>query len=84
MKEKEIVGPGKFVKYAYTLYNDADKKVLFKTPEGHPDEMVYGVSHEVVPGLIAALKDLGAGDKFTVTLPGGRFRREISRQCRHS
>lgn len=63
------VGPGMFVEYAYKLYDDADGTLLFETPEGQPDVMVYGVSQEVVPGLIAAMQDLKAGDKFGVTLP---------------
>ena len=69
MENKEIVGPGKFVKYAYKLYSEPDGELLFETPGDAPDELVYGVSHEVVPGLIAAIKDLAAGDKFSVTLP---------------
>lgn len=68
--EKEVkVGPGMFVKYAYKLTDAETGKELFATPEGEPDEMVYGVSQEVVPGLIAALQDLKKGDKFEVTLP---------------
>ncbi len=63
------VGPGMFVKYAYKLTDADSGKELFATPEGEPDEMVYGVSQEVVPGLIAALKDLKKGDRFDVTLP---------------
>ena len=67
---KEItVGPGMFVKYSYKLTDADSGKELFSTPDGEPDEMVYGVSQEVVPGLIAALKDLKKGDKFDVTLP---------------
>lgn len=66
---QQKVGPGKFVKYAYKLYNDANGELLFEAGADAPDEMVYGISHEVVPGLIAALKFLGAGDKFSVTLP---------------
>ena len=58
-----------FVKYSYKLTDADSGKELFVTPEGEPDEMVYGVSQEVVPGLIAALQDLKAGDKFEVTLP---------------
>lgn len=58
-----------FVEYKYKLYNDADGSLLFETPADAPDVMVYGVSHEVVPGLIATMKDLTAGDKFSVTLP---------------
>lgn len=69
MEKKETVGPGKFVKYAYRLYNNADGALLFETPKDAPDELVYGISHEVVPGLLAAIKDLGKGDKFSVTLP---------------
>ncbi|MBD5348186.1 MAG: peptidylprolyl isomerase [Bacteroides sp.] len=68
--EKELkVGPGMFVAYSYKLYNEADGALLFETPENHPDVMVYGVSQEVVPGLIAAMQGLKAGDKFGVTLP---------------
>ena len=69
MENKETVGPGKFVKYSYRLYNEADGELLFETPDNAPDEMVYGVSHDVVPGLITAMKDLGQGDRFEVTLP---------------
>ena len=68
-EQKEKVGPGKFVAYSYKLYNTADGSVLFEARPDAPDVMVYGVSHEVVPGLIAALKDLGKGDRFDVTLP---------------
>ena len=67
--EEIKVGPGMFVKYAYRLTDADSGKELFATPEGEPDEMVYGVSQEVVPGLIAALKDLKKGDRFDVTLP---------------
>ncbi|MDE6142493.1 MAG: FKBP-type peptidyl-prolyl cis-trans isomerase [Muribaculaceae bacterium] len=66
---KETVGPGKFVAYSYKLYNDADGSLLFEAPANAPDVMVYGVSHEIVPGLAAAMKDLAKGDKFEVTLP---------------
>lgn len=68
-QKKETAGPGKFVAYSYKLYNDADGSLLFETPADAPDVMVYGVSQEVVPGLVAAMKDLGAGDRFDVTLP---------------
>lgn len=68
--EKELkVGPGMVVGYSYRLYNDEDGKLIFETPKGHPDVMIYGVSQEVVPGLIAAMQGLKAGDKFGVTLP---------------
>lgn len=68
--DKELkVGPGMFVAYSYKLYNDADDSLLFETPKDRPDVMVYGVSQEVVPGLIAAMEGLHAGDRFGVTLP---------------
>lgn len=63
------VGPGMFVEYTYKLYNDADGSLLFETPEGQPDMMIYGVSQEVVPGLVTAMNGLKAGDRFGVTLP---------------
>ncbi len=69
MEEKEKVMPGKYVAYSYKLYNDADNSVLFETPEGQPDMMVFGVSNDVVPGLVGAIEGLSAGDRFGVTLP---------------
>jgi len=63
------VGPGMYVEYSYKLFNDNDGELLFETPKGQPDMMVFGVSQEVVPGLIAALHGLKAGDRFGVTLP---------------
>lgn len=63
------VGPGMYVEYAYKLYNDADGSLLFETPAKQPDMMIFGISHEVVPGLVAALEGLKAGDRFGVTLP---------------
>ena len=63
------VAPGKFVEYAYTLYNDADGSILFQAPEQKPDMLVFGASQEVVPGLLAAIDGLSAGDKFSITLP---------------
>lgn len=69
MEKNEKVGPGKYVRYAYKLYSEPDNELLFEATEEQPDEMIYGVSHEVVPGLIAVVKDLGEGDKFSITLP---------------
>ncbi|MBD5204058.1 MAG: peptidylprolyl isomerase [Bacteroidales bacterium] len=69
METKEKVGPGKFVTYYYKLFNDADGQLLFEAPAEAPDMLVYGVSQEVIPGLLAALEGLGAGDRFEVTLP---------------
>lgn len=57
------------VEYSYKLYNDADGTLLFETPEGQPDQMVFGMSQEVVPGLVAAMEGLKAGDRFGITLP---------------
>lgn len=68
-KEEYKVGPGMFVKYSYQLTDTDTGKELFRTPEGEPDEMVYGVSQDVVPGLIAAMDGLKAGDKFETVLP---------------
>lgn len=63
------VAEGKYVAYSYKLYNDANGDLLFETPKDQPDAMIYGLSHDVVPGLVAAMKGLSAGDKFSVTLP---------------
>lgn len=69
MSEKEKVGPGKFVAYTYKVYDEADGSLLFEAREDAPDVMVFGVSEDVIPGLIAALDGLGEGDKFEVILP---------------
>ena len=53
--EKEKVEPGKFVAYSYKLYNDADGQLLFETPSDAPDVMVYGVRHEIIPGLVEVM-----------------------------
>ncbi|MCH5226054.1 MAG: FKBP-type peptidyl-prolyl cis-trans isomerase [Muribaculaceae bacterium] len=66
---REKVGPGKFVEYSYKLYNDADGSLLFETPKDAPDEMVFGVTPGIVPGLLTAMEGLGKGDRFEVTLP---------------
>lgn len=68
-KENEKVGPGKFVEFSYRLYNDADNTLLFETPADAPDQMVFGVTREIVPGLAKTMEDLAAGDRFEVTLP---------------
>ena len=67
--EENKVGPGMVVEYSYKLYNEADGTVLFETPAGHPDQMIYGMSPEVVPALAAAMEGLKAGDRFGITLP---------------
>lgn len=68
-EKKETVGPGKYVTYSYKLFNDADGSLLFEAPAEAPDMLVYGLSQEVIPGLLAALEGLGKGDRFEVTLP---------------
>lgn len=75
---KDKVGPGKFTAYAYKLYDAESGKLLFEAPADQPDVMVYGVSYEVIPGLVAAMKDLSAGDHFSVTLsPAAAFGERI-------
>lgn len=70
MSEKENkVGDGKLVAYAYKLIDTANGNVLFEATADAPDVMIYGDNPEVVPGLLVALKGLGKGDKFDVTLP---------------
>ncbi|MDE7160924.1 MAG: FKBP-type peptidyl-prolyl cis-trans isomerase [Muribaculaceae bacterium] len=71
MEEKieQKIEPGKFVKYTYKVSDDSNGRVLFEAPAEAPDVMVYGVSNEVIPGLVAVMKGLKAGDKFSVTLP---------------
>ncbi len=65
----EIVEPGKFVEYAYKLYDVDGDKLLFEAPVDRPDVMVAGVSQEVIPALAAAMEGLKAGDRFETTLP---------------
>lgn len=69
MEEKEIIDDGKFVAFAYTVKDAENGKILFEAKESAPDVMVYGVSREVIPGLVAAIKGLAKGDRFAVTLP---------------
>lgn len=66
---KEIIGDGKFVAFAYTVKDADTGEVLFEAKPSAPDVMVYGVSNEVIPGLVATIKGLGKGDRFSVTLP---------------
>lgn len=57
------------VAYSYRLYNDADGSLLFEAKPSAPDMMVYGVTPDVIPGLVAAIDGLKEGDRFEVTLP---------------
>lgn len=66
---REVAGPGKFVAFSYKLYDEADGKLLFEATPEQPDVMVYGVTNEIVPGLVEVIKGLGKGDKFEITLP---------------
>lgn len=63
------IEPGMFVEYSYKLTDADTGKLLFETPKDAPDQMVFGTTEAVVPGLIAAIDGLKAGDKFEVTLP---------------
>lgn len=63
------VEPGMFVEYAYTLTDASNGEVLFTAPKDKPDEMVYGVSLEVIPGLAKVMEGLGEGDRFEIELP---------------
>lgn len=63
------VEPGMFVEYAYTVTNAADDSLLFEATKGHPDQMVFGASQEVIPALASAMEGLGEGDRFEITLP---------------
>lgn len=67
-ENKQKVDAGKFVAFSYKLYDDNTGELIFETGK-QPDVMVFGVSHEIVPGLAETLKGLGEGDKFEVTLP---------------
>lgn len=67
--EKEVVGPGKYVTFSYRLTDKDSGKLLFEAKKEAPDVMVYGASQDVVPGLIAAMTGLGAGDRFQTELP---------------
>lgn len=65
----ETVSPGKYVEYSYVLTDAATGRKLFEATKSRPDQMIYGVSQDVVPGLASVMEGLKAGDKFEVTLP---------------
>lgn len=69
MANSEKIGDGKFVAFAYKVTDADNGDLLFEAKASAPDVMVYGVSQEVIPGLVATIKGLAAGDKFSVTLP---------------
>ncbi|MDE6023353.1 MAG: FKBP-type peptidyl-prolyl cis-trans isomerase, partial [Muribaculaceae bacterium] len=68
-ENKEIIGDGKFVAFAYTVKDADNGEILFEAKPSAPDVMIYGVSQEVIPGLLATIKGLAKGDRFSVTLP---------------
>lgn len=68
-QKKNKVEPGMFVEYAYTVTNAADDSLLFEATKGHPDQMVFGASQEVIPALASAMEGLGEGGRFEITLP---------------
>ncbi len=63
------VESGMYVEYSYELTDAADGNLLFEAARSHPDQMIYGVSQEVIPGLITAMEGLKEGDRFDVELP---------------
>ena len=65
----DTVSPGKYVEYSYLLTDAATGRKLFEATKSRPDQMIYGVSQNVVPGLASVMEGLKAGDKFEVTLP---------------
>lgn len=69
MEKKETIDNGKFVAFAYTVKDADTGEILFEAKPSAPDVMVYGVSQEIIPGLLATIKGLGKGDRFSVTLP---------------
>ena len=68
-KSEETVAPGKFVEFAYKVYDVDGDKLLFEAPIDRPDVMIAGVSQEVIPALVSAMEGLKAGDRFETTLP---------------
>ena len=60
---------GKFVAYTYRLHDNKTGELLFEAKEDAPDTMIYGLSNDVIPGLLVAIKGLAKGDRFSVTLP---------------
>lgn len=65
----DTVSPGKYVEYSYLLTDAATGRKLFEATKSRPDQMIYGVSQDVVPGLASVMEGLKTGDKFEVTLP---------------
>lgn len=68
MTDTNTIQSGQYVEYTYRLTDADTGALLFEAKEDAPDEMIFGVSSEIVPGLVEAVKGLKAGDKFDVTL----------------
>lgn len=69
MSNIEKAGPGKFVAFTYKLSDAGNGNLIFETPADAPDNMVYGVTSDIVPALQNAMHGLKRGDKFSITLP---------------
>lgn len=68
-KSRQTVQPGKFVQFAYKVYDASNGELLFEAPLSQPDVMVFGASREIIPGLASTMEGLGEGDRFEVELP---------------
>ncbi|MCM1365771.1 MAG: FKBP-type peptidyl-prolyl cis-trans isomerase [Prevotella sp.] len=66
---KETIDTGKFVAFSYKVNDAKNGETLFEASKDAPDTLIYGVTPGVIPGLAAALKGLGKGDKFSSELP---------------
>lgn len=65
----QAVESGKYVTFKYSLYDDKTGNLLFRTPDNAPDVMIAGMTEGFVPGLLAAMEGLHAGDRFQTILP---------------
>ena len=68
-KSRQTVQPGKFVQFAYKVFDASNGELLFEAPLSQPDVMVFGASREIIPGLASTMEGLGEGDRFEVELP---------------
>lgn len=66
---KETVETGKFVAFSYKVTDASNGELLFEAPKDAPDTIIFGVTPGVITGLMAALKGLGKGDRFSTELP---------------
>ena len=68
-ESRQTVQPGKFVAFAYKVFDASNDELLFEAPLDQPDVMVFGASREIIPGLASTMEGLGEGDRFEVELP---------------